>query len=163
MRNLSILILAAVLLFAAPSTLKAQSQDVHDVAKCLVAENITGSDWSAILDVLKRRADRAGVSIGRMARAYCAVHRARNPTARQLRIRSLPSNDVPQQLRERYERALVAAQRGGSGTCKAQHWGASSGEDLARATRLGWKIENCGRTSNAFWALPRLGFSRRRT
>ena len=37
-------------------------------------------DWDAILDVLERRARRAHVSVGRMARAYCAVHRATTPT-----------------------------------------------------------------------------------
>lgn len=132
-------------------------QDIADIAKCLVAENLTGSDWGAILDVLTTRARRGGFTVARMARAYCSVHRSRNPTARQLRIRALPSPDSPPGILTAYERALVAARRGGPGRCRAEHWGGADGPDFARATRLGWTRVSCGSTSNAFWTPPRRG------
>lgn len=154
-------LLLAVLLVALPSVAAAQdTRDTQDIAKCLIAENGSGSDWGAIMDVLERRARRAGVTVARMARAYCAVHRNPRPSARQLRIRALPSADSPPGMLERYNRALVVARRGGARTCRADHWGAAVGEDFARATRLGWKRESCGNTHNAFWMLPRLGPSR---
>jgi hypothetical protein len=156
-------LLLAVLLVALPSVAAAQdTRDTQDIAKCLIAENGSGSDWGAILDVLERRARRAGVTVGRMARAYCAVHRTRTPNARQLRIRALPSASSPPEMLARYNRALEAARSGGPGTCRAEHWGAAAGADWARATRLGWKPESCGRTRNAFWQLLRLGPSPRR-
>ncbi len=143
------------------SPLQAQSRpapvavagDLEDVARCLVAENVPGTDWSAILDVLERRARRAHVSVGRMARAYCAVHRAATPTKRQARIRALPSPDSTRRLLDSYQRALVAARRGGPGTCSADHWG-DRGHDTARALRLGWLRVDCGATANAFFRLP---------
>lgn len=131
----------------------AEPGDLEDVARCLVAENVPGTDWSAILDVLERRARRAGWSVGRMARAYCAVHRAATPTKRQSRIRALPSPDSTRRLLDSYQRALVAARRGGPGTCSADHWG-DRGHDTARALRLGWLRVDCGETANAFFKLP---------
>ena len=131
----------------------AEPGDLEDVARCLVAENVAGTDWSAILDVLERRARRAGWSVGRMARAYCAVHRAVTPTKRQARIRALPSPDSTRRLLDSYQRALVAARRGGPGTCTADHWG-DRGADTARALRLGWLRVDCGQTANAFWRRP---------
>ena len=131
----------------------AEPGDLEDVARCLVAENVPGTDWSAILDVLERRARRAHVSVGRMARAYCAVHRATTPTTRQARIRALPSPDSTRRLLDSYQRALVAARRGGPGTCTADHWG-DRGHDTARALRLGWQPVDCGATANAFFRLP---------
>ena len=131
----------------------AEPGDLEDVARCLVAENVPGTDWSAILDVLERRARRAHVSVGRMARAYCAVHRATTPTTRQARIRALPSPDSTRRLLDSYQRALVAARRGGPGTCTADHWG-DRGHDTARALRLGWQPVDCGQTANAFFRLP---------
>lgn len=131
----------------------AEPGDLEDVARCLVAENVPGSDWDAILDVLERRARRAHVSVGRMARAYCAVHRAVTPTKRQARIRALPSPDSTRRLLDSYQRALVAARRGGPGRCDADHWG-DRGHDTARALRLGWQPVDCGATANAFFKLP---------
>lgn len=131
----------------------AEPGDLEDVARCLVAENVPGTDWSAILDVLERRARRAGWSVGRMARAYCAVHRAATPTKRQARIRALPAPDSTRRLLDSYQRALVAARRGGPGTCTADHWG-DRGHDTARALRLGWLRVDCGQTANAFWRRP---------
>lgn len=131
----------------------AEPGDLEDVARCLVAENVPGTDWPAILDVLERRARRAHVSVGRMARAYCAVHRATTPTTRQARIRALPSPDSTRRLLDSYQRALVAARRGGPGQCDADHWG-DRGHDTARALRLGWQPVDCGATANAFFKLP---------
>ena len=131
----------------------AEPGDLEDTARCLVAENVAGTDWPAILDVLERRARRAGWSVGRMARAYCAVHRAGTPTKRQSRIRALPAPDSTRRLRDSYQRALVAARRGGPGTCSADHWG-DRGADTARALRLGWLRLDCGQTANAFWRRP---------
>ena len=128
----------------------AEPGDLEDVARCLVAENVPGTDWPAILDVLERRARRAGWSVARMARAYCAVHRAATPTKRQSRIRALPAPDSTRRLLDSYQRALVAARRGGPGTCSADHWG-DRGADTARALRLGWLRVDCGQTANAFW------------
>jgi len=128
----------------------ARADDVEDVARCLVAENVDGQDWPAILDVLERRATQAGVTVGRMARLYCAVHRAANPTKRQARIRALPAAGSPARLVRAYHRALVAARRGGPGTCGANHWG-DRARDYARASRLGWTPVTCGATANAFW------------
>lgn len=136
-------------LVAAPAA-SARADDVEDTARCLVAENVTGEDWPAILDVLERRAAQAGVTVGRMARLYCAVHRAGSPTQRQTRIRALPAAGSPGRLLRAYQRALVAARRGGPGTCTANHWG-DRGRDFARATRLGWTSVVCGETRNAFW------------
>ena len=130
----------------------AASHDEADIARCLVAESSRAEDWPAILDVLERRARRAGWSVGRMARAYCAVHRAATPTKRQARIRALPTGGTPR-LQRLYQRALVAVLRGGPGRCDAEHWGAASGDDLARAMRLGWRRVDCGATANAFWRL----------
>jgi hypothetical protein len=131
----------------------AEPGDLEDVARCLVAENVPGTDWGAILDVLERRARRAHVSVGRMARAYCAIHRAGTPTKRQQRIRALPAPDSRRRLLDSYERALVAARRGGPGTCTADHWG-DRAHDTARALRLGWQPVDCGATANAFFKLP---------
>ena len=131
----------------------AEPGDLEDVARCLVAENVPGTDWPAILDVLERRARRAGWSVGRMARAYCAVHRAATPTKRQSRIRALPAPDSTRRLLDSYQRALVAARRGGPGRCDADHWG-DRGADTARALRLGWLRVDCGQTANAFFRLP---------
>ena len=131
----------------------AEPGDLEDVARCLVAENVPGTDWDAILDVLERRARRAHVSVGRMARAYCAVHRAATPTTRQARIRALPAPDSTRRLLDSYQRALVAARRGGPRRCDADHWG-DRGHDTARALRLGWQPVDCGATANAFFRLP---------
>lgn len=136
-----------------PAAPVAEPGDLEDVARCLVAENVGGGDWPAILDVLERRARRAHVSVGRMARAYCAVHRATTPTKRQARIRALPSPDSTSRLLDSYHRALVAARRGGPGTCTADHWG-DRGHDTARALRRGWLVADCGATANAFFRLP---------
>jgi hypothetical protein len=130
----------------------AASQNAADVARCLVAESSRAQDWPAILDVLERRAARGGMSVATMARRYCAVHRAARPSLRQARIRALPEGGTPR-LQRLYQRALVAVQRGGPGRCDAEHWGAASGDDLARALRLGWRRVNCGDTANAFWRL----------
>ena len=126
-------------------------RDIADVARCLVAENVGGEDWNAILDVLERRARTANVTVARMARLYCAVHRAANPTKRQARIRALPAADSTRRLLDSYRRALIAARRGGPRTCSANHWG-DLGHDLVRATRLGWTRVHCGATRNAFWS-----------
>lgn len=72
------------------------------------------------------------------------------PTKRQARIRALPAAGSPGRLLRAYQRALVAARRGGPGTCTANHWG-DRGRDFARATRLGWTSVVCGETRNAFW------------
>ena len=140
--------------------LQAQSRHAHveageleDTARCLVAENVAGTDWSAILDVLERRARRAGWTVARMARAYCAVHRAASPTKRQARIRALPAPGSTSRLLDAYQRALIAARRGGPGTCAADHWG-DRGHDTVRALRLGWLRVDCGETANAFWRRP---------
>lgn len=132
---------------------RVEAGELEDTARCLVAENVPGTDWSAILDVLERRARRAGWTVARMARAYCAVHRAAAPTKRQQRIRALPSPDSTRRLLDSYQRALVAARRGGPGTCSADHWG-DRGHDTARALRLGWQRVDCGATANAFFKLP---------
>ena len=52
------------------------------------------------------------------------------------------------------ERALEAAAAGGPGTCAAEHWGAATGDDYARAVGAGWTRVECGSTRNAFWRLP---------
>ena len=132
---------------------RVEAGELEDIARCLVAENVAGTDWSAILDVLERRARRAGWTVARMARAYCAVHRAASPTKRQQRIRALPAPDSISRLLDAYNRALVAARRGGPGTCRADHWG-DRGHDTVRALRLGWLRVDCGATANAFWRKP---------
>lgn len=137
----------------AQSRPRVEAGELEDTARCLVAENVPGTDWSAILDVLERRARRAGWTVARMARAYCAVHRAGTPTKRQQRIRALPSPDSTSRLLDAYQRALVAARRGGPGTCAADHWG-DRGHDTVRALRLGWLRVDCGATANAFWRKP---------
>ena len=140
------------------SPLRAQSRPssraLADVARCLVAEDERGSDWGAILDVLERRGAAHGMSASAMARAYCAVHRARSPSARQARIRALPDAAPSPRLAGVYERALEAAAAGGPGTCAAEHWGAATGDDYARAVGAGWTRVTCGETRNAFWRLP---------
>ena len=128
----------------------AASQDAADIARCLVAESSRAEDWPAILDVLERRAARGGMSVATMARRYCAVHRASRPSLRQARIRALPEGGTPR-LQRLDARSLVAVLRGGPGRCDAEHWGAASGDDLARALRLGWRRVDCGPTANAFW------------
>lgn len=125
--------------------------DTADIARCLVAENVSGEDWPAILDVLARRARTAHVTVARMARLYCAVHRAVTPTKRQARIRALPAPESTSRLLRSFQRALIAARRGGPGTCSANHWG-DLGSDFVRATRLGWTRVRCGETRNAFWS-----------
>ena len=129
------------------------SQDDADIARCLVAESSRAEDWPAILDVLERRATRGGMTVAEMARRYCAVHRVASPSLRQARIRALPEGGTPR-LQRLYARALVAVRSGGPGRCSAEHWGAASGSDLARALRLGWLRVDCGPTANAFWRRP---------
>ena len=131
-------------------------RDARDVAICLVAEyEHDGADWLAILDVLERRATAHRMTPAAMARAYCAVHRSPRPSTRQLRLRALPGGRPSRRLTLLYEAALVAARRGGPGTCSADHWGAPTGEDHARAVRAGWLRVDCGDTRNAMWAVPR--------
>ena len=48
----------------------------------------------------------------------------------------------------------TAAAAGGPGTCAAEHWGAATGDDYARAVGAGWTRVECGTTRNAFWRLP---------
>lgn len=84
-----------------------------------------------------------------MARAYCAVHVSQRPSARQARIRALPGGNPSHRLAALYEAALVAARRGGPGTCAASHWG--SPQDVA----LRWPravVVDCGATRNVFIA-----------
>lgn len=148
-------LMIATAMWLVPNRAAAQeSADIADVAKCLIAENGAGGDWGAILDVLERRAERGNMSVAQMARAYCAVHRNPHPTPRQLRIRALPSASSLPNLLRRYAEAIKIAKRGGLRRCRADHWGASAGEDFARATRLGWTREYCGDTRNAFWRVP---------
>lgn len=150
-----------------PSPLHAQSRprpqrhtqtraerDLADVARCLVAEDERGTDWGALLDVLARRAASHGMTSAGVARAYCAVHRVPRPSARQARIRALPDANPPPRLAAIYARALNAARSGGPGMCVAEHWGAATGEDYARAMRAGWTRVDCGSTRNAFWTVP---------
>lgn len=129
--------------------------DVADVARCLVAEDERGVDWSAILDVLERRAAAHGMRVASMARVYCAVHRSRSPSARQARILALPGGRPSARLAGVYRRALDAARAGGDGACAAEHWGESTGEDYARAVRAGWVRVECvdGGGRNAFWRI----------
>jgi len=126
--------------------------DVADVARCLVAEDERGVDWSAILDVLERRAAAHGMRTASMARVYCAVHRSRSPSARQARILALPGGRPSARLAGVYRRAVDAARAGGDGACPAEHWGAPTGEDYARAVRAGWvRVECVDGGRNAFW------------
>ena len=125
-----------------------------DVARCLVAEDERGTDWPAILDVLERRGAQHGMSAAAVARAYCAVHRARVPSSRLARIRALPDAHPSPRLAAVYQRALEAAAAGGPGTCAAEHWGAATGDDYARAVGAGWTRVACGVTRNAFWDVP---------
>ena len=129
---------------------EAQSRATRDeraVASCLIGEDERGTDWPAILDVLERRAAAHGMTPGAVARAYCAVHRAARPSARQLRLRALPGGNPSQRIAALYEAALVAARRGGPGTCSASHWG--SAQDVRRR----WPhavVADCGATRNVF-------------
>lgn len=158
---------ALALALVLPSPLHAQSRprpqrhtqtraerDLADVARCLVAEDERGTDWGALLDVLARRAASHGMTSAGIARAYCAVHRVPQPSSRQARIRALPLANPPPRLAAIYARALDAARSGGAGTCAAEHWGAATGEDYARALRAGWTRVDCGVTRNAFWLVP---------
>lgn len=158
------LILAAIIsalgigscLDACGTRAEAQSRSTRDdraVAVCLLAEDERGTDWGAILDVLATRAAAHGMTPGAMARAYCAVHVSRRPSARQVRLRALPGGNPSHRLAALYRAALVAARRGGPGTCAADHWGAATGEDHARAVRAGWVRVECA-TRNAFWRVP---------
>jgi len=152
--------LLCVLGFSSCSTCDADAQSrpsaraLADVARCLVAEDERGTDWPAILDVLERRGASHGMSAAAVARAYCAVHRARVPSSRQARIRALPDAHPSPRLAAVYQRALEAAAAGWPGTCAAEHWGAATGDDYARAVGAGWTRVRCGETRNAFWRLP---------
>ena len=136
---------------------EAQSRATRDeraVAICLVAEDERGTDWPAILGVLDRRAHEAGMSVASMARAYCAVHRTTRPSRRQAWIRALPHDYPSQRIREVYARAVELVRTwDGVTPCAADHWGAATGEDHARAVRAGWVRVECA-SRNAFWRLP---------
>lgn len=133
---------------------RSRSADVSAIAQCLVAEDEVGTDWAAILGVLDRRAHEAGMSVASMARAYCAVHRTARPSRRQAWIRALPHDYPSQRIREVYARAVELVRTwDGVTPCAADHWGAASGEDHARAVRAGWVRVECA-SRNAFWRLP---------
>jgi hypothetical protein len=117
------------------------------------------------VSVLKRRSARAGTSIAEMAIAYSAVDA---DTPRAVRARAMPGNLTAREL-PRW-RALVATVEGVlSGrvrACSATHWGSPhpslpDHERAARAVREGrWRVVNCGRTANRFYAERRLPGSR---
>jgi len=102
-------------------------------------------DHAAIWSVLRRRADRAGWPIERMAIAYSSpVRRGHWPAW---------AADAPASAWERV-RARAAAFLAGKvpNPCPgALHWGDAYG-DKARATRAGWRRVWCRGAVNLFWA-----------
>lgn len=100
-------------------------------------------DHAAIWSVLRRRADRAGWPIERMAIAYSSpVRRGHWPAW---------AADAPASAWERV-RARAAAFLAGKvpDPCGADHFG-NRGADAARAIRAGWRSVSCGNTLNLFW------------
>lgn len=104
------------------------------------------ADHDAVWHVLRKRAERAGWPIGRMARAYSSPLRrglpawvwqipARRWAAVILRARAFLLGDVPDPCPQ------------------AIHWGDRKG-DAARALAAGWHPVSCGPTANLFWKLP---------
>ena len=125
--------------------------DTIVVAKALVAEAAPAArtDHLAIIAVLRYRLRlnaHRGWSLAEMAKAYCAIFRARNPTRRQLDLLQREVTAIPRPV-------LALARAAVRGTalqdpCKgrAVHWGNGT-TDLTPLPRI-----DCGRTENAFYS-----------
>lgn len=102
-------------------------------------------EHAAIWHVLKRRADRAGWPIERMAAAYSSpVRRGHWPAW---------AAALPGHVWSRVVTNARAFLGGGVGDpCPgAWHWGDRRG-DLARALRAGWRPVRCDGAANLFWS-----------
>lgn len=168
------MIAVAVATLLSASSVAATSTDAPVLARVSVGEagwDPSTGDAAAITHVLKRRAERRGVSVSRMARWYstghfdASRHRRRwvaGLTASATRPPGWPSG-LP--WRDGYRQrwlAMVdhveAVLRGDvPNPCPgADHWGAPYGIDMERARRAGWHRVQCTtQTLNVFWQVPR--------
>lgn len=118
------------------------------LAQCLIAEagSHLRADHPAILHVLRRRATLAAfgprATDHRVARAYCAIFKARTPTTRQAAIRSWDwsrlertSPGVTQLVREWTAGGVVAD------TCAEPAWDWGARTDVT-AVRPGWVLDS---------------------
>lgn len=124
----------------------ARADAAETLARVAVLEaGLAEREHAAIWHVLRRRADRAGWPIERMARAYSSpVRRGHWPAW---------AAALPGHVWSRVVTNARAFLGGGVGDpCPgAWHWGDRRG-DLARALRAGWRRVDCGPTKNLFWA-----------
>lgn len=136
-------------------------------------------DRAAIWHVLSRRAERHGMRLTSMARAYSSrVFDTERTDARRwiasldarhaLRTGGAPEH-FPERLpwriyRSRWSSILAQADaflrdhvRDPCGDQAPDHWGMSlpGSIDYRRATSAGWERVDCGDTHNAFWRVPR--------
>lgn len=134
-------------------------------------------DAAAITNVLRRRAERRGTSIARMARLYSSGHfdrtRARRRWIAGLTLAASRPLGWPVQLAWRgdyrarwlamveHVRAVLRGDLPDPCGGEADHWGARSEAlpDIHRARAAGWDELDCGDTANAFWRVPRRGGS----
>lgn len=126
-------------------------------------------DCAAIVHVLLRRSERAGVRPIEMARAYsAALGPGGRPWVRGLALDGHEPAGWPRDLRwERYRPGWLAlvshvrdvlAGRVADPCPGAVHFGARGGVDMRRARRAGWRLVECSApTRNAFWAVSGRG------
>jgi hypothetical protein len=140
----------AIVLAAALSLAPVVHADAAEtLARVAVLESGFSStaDHVAIWSVLRRRADRAGWPIERMAVAYSSPMRRGHWPA----WAATAPREAWDRVRERARLFLGGRLRA---PCQADHWGDARG-DLARALRAGWRRVGCGPTRNLFWATAR--------
>ena len=123
-------------------------------------------DHRAILHVLARRADRAGITVDEMARRY--VSALKRPIARTWVLELEPHCEQPLswpahldweahriqcELTVERVRAFLAGDSIDPCRGRATQWGAPNlASDLERAARAPWRRVDCGKTANIFYA-----------
>ncbi len=166
----------------APATVGAQDRVPARIALARIAVSESGWDGKrdrvAIWHLLQRRADRHGMSLGAMARAYStrvfdprrddprrwvAMLDARHAITGSRAPESFPARLSWARYRNSWVTILAHADAflGGhtSDPCGTppDHWGMSlpGSIDFRRAVGAGWERVDCGSTANAFWQVPR--------
>ncbi len=141
------------------------------IAQCAIAESGGHTqDVIAIVWVLAKRAEQAGISVGQMARKYCRIHRDAGRGISRVRPHrrwilelnwAAPHRRPPSWpggrwsvMAERWVRVtrltlLVAAGELDDPCPRAFHWGSDADGQPARTGPV-----SCGATRNRFWSRP---------
>ena len=170
--SLSMLVLCALFARGCFGVAEARA-DERSTVTTLMRAAVSEATWlerdhRALLHVLGRRADSAGVSVEAMALRYVSIFKARVPADRLWILQLEPECNRPEawpahldweahrmqcELTVERVRAFMAGDSIDPCAGRAWHWGAMNlPRDIDRAERAGWEVVRCdGPTANRFY------------